>query len=169
MEQGLVFPAVMNPRPKMIVIECVEPRCGIAFEGFREAVGFDRSRGDLLKKLAGGPVAIAHPSHMPDRAKWLRKQLLFDCDHFPSIEMIVAIMHEDCKYYNAMPEQCHRPGKERSDLPFIGGFLRHHFPQKTILLPYARFISRGTKVAFDYMSVPEPSGCAKTADQLQFS
>ena len=147
--QSLTFPAVVNPHPKMIVIECVEPRCGIAFELFREAIGFKRERGDLLKKLAGGPVALAHPHYMPSRAKWLRKQLRFACDKFPSIETIFAIMHEDCKYYHVMPDRCHRLGQERSDLPFIGGFLGYHFPNQKTELYYARFIKGETEITFD--------------------
>ena len=148
MDNWITYPAVENPDPKAIIKHCIDPRFAPAFKGFIRDLGFDDER-DIIKKFAGGPVALAHPNDMPSRAKWLRKQLEFDCSKFPSIETLVAIMHEDCAYYHTVPEKCHRLGKERSDLPFIGSFLRHCFPEKIIKLYYARFTNGKTKITFD--------------------
>jgi len=144
----LTYPAVVNPSPKAIILHCIDPRFVIAFKQFIEHLDYNDER-DIIKKFAGGPVALAHPNDMPSRFKWLRKQLEFDCEKFSSIETLVGIMHEDCAYYHTVPEKCHRLGKERSDLPFIGRFLKHHFPNKAIKLYYARFTNHKTEIIFD--------------------
>ncbi|MSU54398.1 MAG: hypothetical protein EXS48_00970 [Candidatus Staskawiczbacteria bacterium] len=144
----LTYPAVVNPSPRAIIKHCIDPRFAVAMKGFIKHLGYDDER-DIVKKFAGGPVALAHPTDMPSRAKWLKKQLEFGCEKFPSIKTLVAIMHEDCAYYHTVPHKCHRLGKERSDLPFIGSFLKHHFPDKKILLYYARFTTEKTEIVFD--------------------
>src|SRR3989338_4600582 len=148
MNNFMTYPAVINPNPKAIIKYCIDPRFVIAFKGFIKDLGFD-DEVDIVKKFAGGPVALAHPKEMQSRSKWLRKQLEFDCDKFSSIETLIAIMHEDCAYYHTVPNKCHRLGKERSDLPFIGSFLKHYFPSKEIRLYYARFTKNKTKITFE--------------------
>ncbi|OGZ69969.1 MAG: hypothetical protein A3F47_02385 [Candidatus Staskawiczbacteria bacterium RIFCSPHIGHO2_12_FULL_38_11] len=152
MNNFMTYPTVVNPHPEHLCIECIDPRFVVALKRFREDLGVNEEK-DIVKRCAGGPMPLAHPQDMPSRSKGLRKQLQFTCEKFPSIGTIVAIMHEECAYYHTAPDKCHRPGKERSDLPFIGSFLGFYFPSKKIKLYYARFINGKTEVVFD--EVPE--------------
>ena len=144
------YRANFHLEPKFLVVHCVDVRFAEAIERFMEDLGVVRGR-DIIKAFAGGPVPFAHPGEMKGRAKWLRKQVSFDFEKFETIETTVVIMHEDCQYYHTIPERCHRPGKERSDLVFIGKYLAHHFPDKRTLLYYARFTSNGTEIVFDHV------------------
>src|SRR5581483_8033611 len=130
------YPAVVNPKPTAIIIHCMDPRFATAISLFLEENDFNRQR-DIIMSFPGGPVCLAHPRDTPSRSKWLIKKLRFNFKHFPTIETIAAVIHEDCRYSNAIPQDCRIPGKEA--LPLIGGCLKHYFPEKKIVLPYAKF------------------------------
>lgn len=149
MSSLLTYPAVINPKPKVLVVHCIDPRFVVAFKKFISDMGIDENV-DIVKKCAGGPMPLAHPQHMPSRFKWLKKQLEFTaCEKFPSIEEFVGVMHEDCGYYHVAPSCCHRTDKERKDSYLIGNSLESNFPNKKVRMYYAKFQNGGTEISFE--------------------
>ena len=123
-----VYGALQNPQPKAICIECIDLRFAQGFEHFREEMLEVNRHEDIVMRLAGSLTPLAYPNEMPSRCKYLKKQLVFKCKKFPSIERIIVIAHKNCAYYDTVPSvQNHRCndeyGIERGDLPLIGSFL----------------------------------------------
>ena len=154
LEMLAVYGALQNPQPKAICIECIDLRFAQGFEHFREEMLEVSRHEDIVMRLAGSLTPLAYPNEMPSRCKYLKKQLVFKCKKFPSIERIIVIAHKNCAYYDTVPSvQNHRCndeyGIERGDLPLIGSFLEIVFPGKSIELYHADLIDGGRLVAFN--------------------
>lgn len=133
----------------MFWIECYDPRFVVALEEFKRDLGFNE-KVDLLKKCAGGPMPLAHPEDLPTRFKQFKKQIKFAFEKFLSLELLIAIMHEDCGSYHMTPEKCRcRPGKERKDSSLIGGHLKGFLPGKEVRLFHAGFINHGHEIRIE--------------------
>jgi hypothetical protein len=163
------YDAIRNPKPKAIVIHCIDPRFPRAFEEFIEReLGLDRYR-DIVKKTEGGPTPLAYPTVMPSRCKGLRKKLEFSCDKFRSIERIIAIAHKNCAYYSTVPacilDSCPHDEIERRDLPLIGEFLAMTFPHKKIELYHAKLVNSDHHVVFESVSFESKEPAISNMDQ----
>ena len=166
------YPACKNPKPRKILCGCIDPRFSEAFEDFGEReLGVNRHE-DIVMRVGGALTPLAYPNEMPDRCKYLKKQLQFKCRKFPSIEEFIVLSHEDCAYYGEVPEgvlnhYCDDTcGIERRDLPLIGSFLEIVFPQKRIRLYHASFVDNRRHIVFE--SVPSiHSGFAYTNQQVE--
>jgi len=143
------YPAVVNPNPKIFWLECYDPRFVVALRRFKKVLGFDEQL-DLLKRCAGGPMPLAHPQDLPSRFKQLKKNIKFAFEKFESLETFIGVMHEDCGYYHTTPEQCRcRPGKEKKDLPLVGGHLKGFLPGKEVRLFHAGLIKHGKEIGIE--------------------
>ena len=144
------FPATVNPKPKAVIICCVDPRFQLAFEMYvREVLGLKEGEAIFLT-VAGGPAPLAHPDEMTNRCRYIIRQTMFLCDHFP-IELVVPMGHEDCGYYNVVPQNGKVSStRERDDLVTARKLLGLVIPEGVrIETHYAYFADKAqTKIGF---------------------
>ncbi len=151
------YPAKQNPKPEIMIIECVDVRFAEAFVQFTNDLGIDRNE-NVLMRIAGGLAPLAHPEKCPDRSRGLKNLLKFKCDKFKSIKKFLILTHSDCAYYEVMPE-CVRhyhtnsngdkEEKEKRDSSLIGGFLELTFPDYEIWLRHAKFVDDKRNIVFE--------------------
>ena len=148
----VTFPAIVDPKPTVEAIYCVDPRFQLAFEGFlTQTLGLRRGMDVVEPTVAGGPAPLAHPMEMKSRCRYLIRQTIFMCSHFP-INTVVLIGHEDCGYYGIIPQngsvsKC----REKDDLPIAASMLGLVIPERvSIEAYYAYFVDKKrTRIAFE--------------------
>ena len=152
----ILYPAVQNPQPRAVCIYCVDPRFALAFDGFIvKELGF--KEGEFVEMMiAGGPAPLAHPDDMKSRCRYLIRQTMFSCNHFP-IKRIVLIGHEDCGYYEELVPQNGNPSstREKDDLPIAAKLLNLMVPEKVVVeVHYAFFADKErTQIAFENIPI----------------
>ncbi len=138
-------------KPKTIIVFCSDPRFQAEFAKFvRKRLGL--GDGEFVPILtAGGPAAFANTAKRCYDFKFLKGQIEFFSEHFPSIEEIVLVGHQDCGYYNEILEL---PGQEKEDLIQARRTLGT-FWVKSVWLYYAKFSSDDqTQIIFDQVLAP---------------
>ena len=103
--------------PKVLLIHCSDPRFQVAFNGFIQGE-LGLKPGEFVAIVgAGGPGALAHPA-TTSKMQDLKDQIVFFLKHFPSIKKVVLINHQDCGFYELIPNpQNKKENRERDDLP----------------------------------------------------
>ncbi len=146
----LIFPALVNPRPEVEVIHCVDPRFQEAFGRFvREELELPDSK-VIRVAIAGGPAPLAHPDDMRSRCRYIIRQTMFSCTNFP-VKRVVLIGHECCGYYQVIPQNGYKGCcRENDDLPVAAKMLDLVVPEKvTVEAYYASFTDKKhTKISF---------------------
>ncbi len=106
----LVFPVVANPKPKALVVHCADVRFRKAFRNFLEGAVPTGCLG--LKEedyvslvIPGGVSSLSEALTLPKQFKVAREQIDFLLGHFPSIDQVVLINHEDCAAYKLLTER----------------------------------------------------------------
>jgi hypothetical protein len=94
-----LFAAVSEPRPSAIVVRCSDPRLQAAFEQFIKlelglAVGQS-----IPIVIGGGAGVLGHPEQLPKEFKFLKERIENYCLRYPTVQRIVLINHEGCRYY----------------------------------------------------------------------
>ena len=106
----LVFPVIVNPQPKALVVHCSDVRFRRAFRGFIEG---DAAKGCLgLKEdeyvslvIPGGVSSFSAALELPKQFKVAKEQVELLVNHFSTIDRVVFFNHEDCAAYNALHKQ----------------------------------------------------------------
>lgn len=172
-KMSIYYRALEKPEPKTLLTECIDTRFARASRQFSENELYINRDEDIIMRIAGGLTPLAHPIEMPSRFKYLKKQISFKCEKFPSIERIVVIGHQDCAYYTQVPDSigscCYKNGDKRRngdmalrDLPLIGSFLKVIFPQKDIELYYAKLVNNNRSIMYE----PIPCGPKEFATSI---
>src|SRR3989344_2309149 len=125
MQLQKTFPLIHNPRPRVLIIACFDPRFEEAIDAFPHEI-LRLQKGDfILTKPGGGPTPLAYPTETPSRCKALAKQIMFTCDRFPSIVEIFLLGHAGkCGYYDTIPHLQYKEGMEEHDLALGGSLVR---------------------------------------------
>lgn len=145
-----VYNAVINPKPKMFIFECLDPRFRKAFRHFTSEelhVGME----DFIKvERAGGAAALAHPVKQRDAYLDLLKQIAFATKHFSTIETVVIIGHQNCGFYSEIPDHPEKEDPEKKDLPRVAKNIRDEFPNLKVECYYAYFVDDNrTQISFE--------------------
>lgn len=106
----VVFPVVVNPKPKALVVHCADVRFRRAFRNFIEG---DATKGCLglgedeyvNLVIPGGVSSLTDVITLPKQFKVAKDQIEFLLDHFPTIGTVVMINHEDCAAYKFLKEK----------------------------------------------------------------
>jgi hypothetical protein len=106
----LVFPVIVDPKPKALVVHCSDVRFRRAFRNFIEG---DVAKGCLgLKEedyvslvIPGGVSSFSAALELPKQFKVAKDQVELLINHFSTIDRVVLFNHEDCAAYKALHEQ----------------------------------------------------------------
>jgi hypothetical protein len=145
------YDAIPQPQPQAIVVYCSDPRFQTAFDRFIEE-GLGLRKGQFIPLVvAGGAGPLAHPERMPKEFKFMRDRLDLFCGHFPSLQRLVLVNHEDCAYYRLLAEKVPGSAREhaaagpfhhsRDDLEQVAGVFHRLLARLGLALElyYARF------------------------------
>ncbi|MCX6723119.1 MAG: hypothetical protein NT094_03560 [Candidatus Staskawiczbacteria bacterium] len=84
------------------------------------------SQGEFVPlNVGGGAAALAHQKTKPEDFDYLMRQILFFLSHFPTINEIILIGHQDCGYYRTIANHPDKDDKEKKDLPRAVKALKH--------------------------------------------
>lgn len=145
------FRAIQNPRPKAVIMTCVDLRFEEAFEGLPGELGL--AKGEFVHmQIAGGPAPLAYPLDMEDRFKYLAKQVKFKCRKF-HVARAIFVSHEDCAYYEECPEFLQGPEKEKRDLAKVGGHMELWLPGYKVELYHAKLVNHGREIDFEEVPI----------------
>jgi len=140
----------MNPKPTTIVIECFDLRFRKAFRHFtREELGVKTE--DFIKiERAGGAAALAHPIKQEGARLDTLNQISFAVQHFPSIERVIVIGHQNCGFYTRIPNHPDAEDPEKKDLPKVAKAIREMFGNLKVECHYAYFTDGSrTQISFE--------------------
>ncbi|MEK7497142.1 MAG: hypothetical protein AAB657_04570 [Patescibacteria group bacterium] len=106
----VIFPVVLNPKPKALVVHCADVRFRKAFRNFIEG---DSATGCLGFKedeyvnlvIPGGVSSFTDVITLPKQFKVAKDQIGFLLNHFPTIDTVILINHEDCAAYKFLQEK----------------------------------------------------------------
>jgi len=144
------FPATVDPKPVAEVICCIDPRFQAAFQGFIKKTLKLRDEDVVILTIAGGPAPLAHPDDMRSRCRYIIRQTMFSCDHFP-IKRVILIGHQDCGYYSVIPTNGSKSqSREKDDLPVAIKMLDLVVAEGVTIEAYYAFFSDAscTQIAF---------------------
>lgn len=104
--------------PTTLIVHCSDPRFQPAFNCFsnRELNTTQDQAVPII--IAGGPASLANPI-MAKEKQFLSGQIVFLLKHFPSINMLALINHEDCGFYKQIPNPEERINREKEDMPTV--------------------------------------------------
>lgn len=147
----ILYPAIEEPQPIAECLFCLDPRFANAFPDFIERELGLKKGNYVPLSVAGGPAALAHPEDMRNRCRYIVRQTMFSCEHFPTIKRFILIGHEDCGYYQVIPTNGNTCNRERADLPIAANFLGLLVPEKAVIEAYyAYFADKSRKrIAFE--------------------
>lgn len=108
--------------PTTLVVHCSDSRFQPAFNCFLDNK-IEVVRGQVVPVVvAGGPASLANPI-MAKEKQFLEGQIIFFLKHFPSIKLVALINHEDCGFYEQIPNPTGRENRERDDTPIAAQVL----------------------------------------------
>jgi hypothetical protein len=159
-------------QPEAVVVYCSAPRFQTAFDQFIEKELGLRKGQFIPLVIAGGAGPLAHPERLPKEFKFMKDRLELFRKHYPSINRVVLINHEDCVYYRMLAEKIpgflqghaadllHRAGEDMPLIAQVFNRLLSHLGLQTEYY-YARFADPDhTRVIFDLL--PNGRACAAT-------
>ena len=110
------YPATREPKPKVLLICCYDPRFDAALREFVDG-HLNLPPGEVVTiRIAGGLTILAYAKRKPDDFFCFVKQLLFTFKHFKHLEKVVIIAHQDCGYYEEIYESDKPKNQEKVDL-----------------------------------------------------
>ena len=110
------YPAIRDPKPKVLLICCFDPRIDAALREFVDG-HLNLPPGEVVTiRIAGGPAILTCMQRKPDDYFSFIKQLLFAFAHFKSLERVILIAHQDCGYYSTLYENDKPKNQEKVDL-----------------------------------------------------
>lgn len=99
-----IYRVLAHAKPRAIIIACPDPRIWEATLCFiHEELGL-RYGEYLFPAQLGGVVALSQPVTMPYASQHYGDTLEFCFKHFPSLEEIIHINHDDCARYRDFHE-----------------------------------------------------------------
>lgn len=106
----VIFPVVVNPKPKALIVHCADVRFRKAFRNFIEG---DGAKGCLGFKedeyvnlvIPGGVSCFTDVITLSKQFKVAKDQIEFLLKHFPTIGTVILINHEDCAAYKFLQEK----------------------------------------------------------------
>jgi len=109
-ELKIIFPINPNPKPKALIMHCSDARFKRAFRNFIEG---DKDKGCMGYKeddyisliIPGGVSSMSDAMLLPKQFKVAKEQIEFLTTHFPTVNTIVLINHEDCAAYKALTQK----------------------------------------------------------------
>jgi hypothetical protein len=152
--------ALVDARPSTVVTFCSDPRFQTAFSEFI-AQELRLGPGDFIPLvISGGVCSLANPLRHPKDFKFIKERIELFLEWFDTIERIVLINHEDCRYYESLKELIGKAflrharsmvERQRSDLlrvaEALAGILK---PSLKIDVFYAKFADAArTRVLFE--------------------
>lgn len=144
------YRAIKDPKPKVIIIRCSDPRFKPAFRDFT-GEHLRLLEDEFLRiNIAGGPAALAHPRAKKYDHDFILGQIKFFMGHFPSIKEVIIIGHQDCGYYKTIDEHPDTDDKEKKDLPRAVATLSRELPEASVKAFYASFVNEDkTEIVFE--------------------
>jgi hypothetical protein len=95
-----VYPLNADAVPVAIVVHCSDPRFQEAFAQFI-AEELHLVHGQYIPiVLGGGAGVLARPDQLPKDYKFLKDRL--QLHHVPTVNRLILINHEDCRYYDSI-------------------------------------------------------------------
>lgn len=155
MQLQKTFPLIHNPRPRVLIVACFDPRFEEATDAFPYEI-LNLKKGEfLLTKPGGGPTPLAYPRKTPSRCKALAKQIMFTCNRFP-IEQIVLLAHAGkCGYYSTIPHHHYEQDMEEDDLALGGSLVRTILPNHQISLYNQALVNDGRDIQFREIEISD--------------
>ena len=140
---GITWPAG-KANPEVLIIDCFDPRFKLAFNWLPTMLEAEESK-VLRIRVPGGPAPLAHEEKPRDFTA-RRDEIILALSHFPSLQTVVAVGHEDCAWYGKNPDN----HTEKEDLPKIVQTIREISRDKEILVFYFRFNNQNrTEIALE--------------------
>jgi hypothetical protein len=128
------YPARPTAAPRAIAIYCVDPRFHEATEAFFEAELGLKKHEFIPLEIPGGAVALSL-TELPKDAKYVRDQVAFGLEHFPTVERVIFVSHEDCGKYKALSKA----------MPHLLGFVKSMLERQHLDL------NRGAELLMQFM------------------
>jgi hypothetical protein len=147
-----VYHAATNPAPRAVAVYCSDPRFHAAFEQFIEnELGLPK--GEYIPLVvAGGAHACSNPLRLPKEFKFMKDRLQLYKDRFASINRIILIGHEDCKYFDSVKNRI---------LGFMGvgvtDMIEHHKTSLSLLPETVARVIPGVKIESYYAKFCDPA------------
>lgn len=133
------YRAIAHAKPTCCRVCCSDPRFRNAFRDWTiDELGLNQGQFVPIN-IAGGPAVLAHKDKMPDQYEFLMEQIKFFLHHFPSINKVVIVGHEDCGFYSRIPGHPDLTHKEKKDLHRAVTALSKELNDIEILASYAFF------------------------------
>ncbi|MBP1648696.1 MAG: hypothetical protein H6Q30_2141 [Bacteroidetes bacterium] len=141
--------ALIDARPRAIVIHCSDPRFQKAFDEFiRE--GLLLEEGEYIPLvISGGVASLSEPLKLPKEFKFMKERIELFLERYSELKRIVLINHEDCRHYEQLKSVLGRlflqrvrsiGEKQTNDLKIVAKMLLGYaVPGLQIELYYARF------------------------------
>ena len=150
------FEAIVDGKPEVLIVRCIDFRFKKAFNAFPFKV-LGLGEDDFIDiNIGGGPTALAYPTETPSRCKALLNQIKLSCALFPTIDRIVLISHGGkCKYYHTIPGHRYQCGMEKHDLSFGGSLIKMALPQKKVELCNAYLVNNNREIEFETVSIAQ--------------
>jgi carbonic anhydrase len=82
---------------------------------------------------------LAHPKARKSDHDFILGQIKFFLGHFPSLQTVIIVGHQDCGYYKTIENHDDPVDKERKDLPKAVKTLSRELPGITVKAFYASF------------------------------
>ena len=95
--------------PTALVIHCSDPRFQKAFKEFINSELELRDGYYIPLVISGGSSSLSEPLKLPKEYKFMKERIEYFIERFPSLNRIILINHEDCKYYQTMKKALGNP------------------------------------------------------------